>query len=544
MNQDFFWEKKKARITIFAAAGILILSGCGKNRMAEEGNTGSVADAKGNLESLAASSEATVYKDVEKTDEEIKEEALNQLKSIDFGNREYPIDDNRYDAQTDKIYKEAFREAVTNQVPIWCPDRGEAVFYQELLLEAGKLDDEAFQREVRQSDYFYLDYDGDGLPELIINTEGPCVLKYRPESGQVELYRQKEPDWNLLGCGQMLYEWQGWLDDSYQYLYGYESEDSKSGLQTVMFRELLNHSPAEWEIRYQVSVDAYEDIVINQEQMYEIWQDFWDSYKRVPHPMSFFALFEENGQGYLPGSQIKSRYWLEDTQPLPVNEEEGEEWEQYKRMMEGDFSLVEDEMWGSLQGRYEDSLKKGNGICGWDYFLMDFDQDGSKELVLRFFKEGVNNTASFRYVDGKVKMWGGYNSADSHGYSVPLANGKILSVSWYQDNKEWWIERLDSNGYCVKEKNYGTGVRKEELDDPRDLENTDPNEEKRAGERYYFFLDYYHNGQACGYYVSLTEKEWEQVEAMVEGLLLPEEVWKPCSVFTPMEERPEIPSVG
>ena len=97
--------------------------------------------------------------------------------------------------------------------------------------------------------------------------------------------------------------------------------------------------------------------------------------------------FGEGGEeGYLPGSQPPPRYWLEGTKPLPINQEEGEEWELYQRMLKGDFSLVDDERWGALQWEYEDALEEGNGKCNWDYFLMDFDQDGSREMVIRLSK--------------------------------------------------------------------------------------------------------------------------------------------------------------
>ncbi|MCI8949881.1 MAG: hypothetical protein HFG49_07525 [Lachnospiraceae bacterium] len=538
MKKNFLSLHKRRTIAVLAASAVL-LSGCGKGIMAEaEGSSREIDIVVNENSTVFASSEAVPETDSKKTEEEIREEGIKRIESTDFSIREYPIDESRYDLQTDSQYKEAFRKAVTNQIPIWHPDRGEALFYQDLLSEAGKMDHETFQSEVRQSDYFYQDYDGDGFPELIVNTEGPCVLKYDPNRNQVELYRQKEPGWNLLGCGQMYYRQQGWEEDSYHYLYGYESEDSGRAIQTVMFREILQKSPADWDIQYQVSADEYQNIAVSGKQMMDLREGYWDSYENVPHPMSFFELFEKDGQGCLPGSKPSSRIWLETTQPLPVNQEEGEEWEQYKQMLEGDFSLVEDERWGSLQWNYEDALEEGNGKCNWEYFLMDFDQDGSQEMIIRFYREGVNNTASFRYKDGKVKMWGSYNSADSHGYTVPLANGKILSVNWYQDNKDWWIMRLDSHGHCIKEKMYAAGIRQEESDEPRGSED-----KEGEGRRYYSFVDYYHDGYPCGAEISLSEEEWEQIESMVEGLYIPEEVWKPCSTFTPKTERPEIPGV-
>lgn len=114
---------------------------------------------------------------------------------------------------------------------------------------------------------------------------------------------------------------------------------------------------------------------------------------------------------------------------LSDTEETGEEWEAYKRMLSGDFSLVEDERWGSLQSHYESNTEGGNEPYSWSYFLMDFNQDGIKELVVRLYRDGVNNTARFRYEDGKITMWGNYNSADSHGYELPLRNGKRMRTT-------------------------------------------------------------------------------------------------------------------
>ena len=58
------------------------------------------------------------------------------------------------------------------------------------------------------------------------------------------------------------------------------------------------------------------------------------------------------------------------------------------------------------------------------------------------------------------------------------------------------------------------------------------------------FLDCYHNGEGCGDPISLTEEEWGQIEDEISGLMIPEDVWKPCNVFIPMSERPEVPGVG
>lgn len=491
-----------------------------------------------------AQEEAQKEAQKEKNGEEVAKEASRLAKAVDFSVRESPVDQSRYDKETDKRYKQAFLAAVTNQMPIQCPDKGKACFYQELLPEAGQLREAAFLNEVKSSDYFYQDFDGDGLPELIVNTEGPCVLKYHPDKDQVELFLKKEPGWNLLGCGQMLYEDQGWEDGLYCYRYGYEWTDPQLGVRQILLKNNMASVPEGWYETYQISVGEYQDAALGEEAGRELYGKYFDLKERAPHPMSFSVCFGEGGEeGYLPGSQPPPRYWLEGTKPLPINQEEGEEWELYQRMLKGDFSLVDDERWGILQWEYEDALEEGNGKCNWDYFLMDFDQDGSREMVIRLYPEGVNNTAFFRYADGKVKMWGFFHSADSHGYMLPLANGKILSVNWYGDDRDWWIQRLDPWGHCVSEKSYSTGMRGK---NPETLEGTGDLDPCLDAEREWYcsFWDYYHDGSPCWPEISLSEEEWEPIERIIEGLFIPEEAWKPCSVFTPMEERPEIPSVG
>ncbi len=229
------------------------------------------------------------------------------------------------------------------------------------------------------------------------------------------------------------------------------------------------------------------------------------------------------------------RFLPEETAPLPLNEERGEEWEMYKSMMEGDFSLVEDERWSLLQSYYEDDLENGDGRCSWSYFLMDFDQDGTKELVIRCDPDLVNRTAYLRYENGHIKMWGGFISADPHYYTVPLINGRILGIDWYGDNKAWYISRPDPQRWgnsTIREKYYNKKI-------------PDSSREHKEGEKWYYeFQDYYSDGDLRGSLTELSPEEWKQVEDIVEGLMIPEEAWKPCSVFTPKEERPEIPDSG
>ncbi len=473
-----------------------------------------------------------------KAADEITGEITGEMVGIDLIIRESPVDTECYDIETDRIYKEAFLKALTDQAPIRYRDKEGIVTYRELLPDGEGMGDEEFQRAIRQSDFFYQDYDGDGLPELIIDTEGPCVLRYHPEEEQVELYQQKEQGWHLLGAGQMYMDDLVCTEEHIGSVRGYESM-TEEGLSACY---LLSPIGEEGTV-CRVTIDGQGYVIADEETKSRLLQDFYSLKKDAPHPMSFAVLFGEGGgAGYLPGNDQPPRYLLEDMEALPMNEAGGEEWETYKAMMEGDFSIVEDKRWTSLQRDYESSIVSGNGRCGWDHLLMDLDQDGVSELVIRLDPDmdRSDSIACFYYEDGHVKMWGrSYGADDPDWYERPLSNGRILTVSWYRDKCEVqkWIDRLDGQGRRMTERGYYTGKVTYDQDD-EDQGTFDGQTEERT---YHEYRDYYHDGSFCGGVIDLSEEEWEQIEDMIESLSIPEEAWKPCSVFTPREERPDVP---
>lgn len=527
---------------IVSCTVLLFLAGCQNrfNRKERVGNT-DAASASMPFRGPAADHEDTV------------EEVCRNIREIGFAIQEHPIDTVQYDAQTDRIYKAAFLKAVTNQIPIQNQDGKKMVFYRDMLPNTAEMSEDEFLRSVRESDYFYMDFDGDGLPELTVNTEGPCVLKYIPGEEIVVLHYYKGQGWNLLGAGQMIYSGyayddsdgsSGGNDDSLSVIreeYAYETVDHGVADRNVTFYNIMTSKQSQpWVNTYKVSLDGNKPLEVEVEEWAELAGRYFTAKGLAPHPMSFEVMFgKDGGGGYMPGRKPPARYLIEDRAPLPMNEETGEEWEAYKAILEGDFSLVEDEAWGGLQSHYESSLIGGGGRCYWDYFLMDFNQDGWKELYIRFNQREINDTASFRYEDGNIKMWGGYNSADSHGYSIPLINGKILSVYWYQDDKIMWIMDLDSKCKAVRQRCYSAGRTGAE----RDLET--PDEAGDSENRWYYsFQDYYRDGELCGSDVDLSAEEWDLINAMIEELFIPESAWKSCSEFTPNAGRPPVPSVG
>ena len=463
-------------------------------------------------------------------------EADIQEVDIDLTVQESPVDTERYDTRTDRIYKEAFLKAITDQAPIRYRDRQGTVTYRELLPDGEGMGEEAFLEAVRQSDFFYQDYDGDGLPELIIDTEGPCVLKYHPEGDQVELYQQKSPGWHRLGDGQMVAEFSHhtrYCSNVFRY---YESMGEKFSWQLHTWGKGAEHV---CKVTVDGRVYTVEDEVVRE----RLQEDLLSVIDSVPHPMSFTALFGEEGdQGYFPGGEVPPRYLLEDMEALTMGRESGEEWEAYKTMLEGDFSIVEDIDWLSLQRNYEWELQEYGGRCRWSYLLMDLDQDGVQELVIDAFSalDRYEKTACFRYEDGHVKMWGDYGIEDPRTQKVLLANGKILST-YDHHGRSRWIERLGPQCQEISEWGYVIGMITE---GPYDQGQGSPGD-GTGGTVYHHFHDYYHDGEACGAPIDLSPEEWEQVEEMIEEMIeelaIPAEAWRPCSVFTPREDRPRVP---
>ena len=125
-------------------AMVLIFNGCGYGGSGVAGTEAAdtnPADTKQAVSEEAALGETGIVSDSadETREEALREEALRQVEAMDFTIQESPVDRERYDLETDRVYKEAFLKAVTNQIPIHRRDGEEPVFYRDLLSEAGKL---------------------------------------------------------------------------------------------------------------------------------------------------------------------------------------------------------------------------------------------------------------------------------------------------------------------------------------------------------------------------------------------------------------------
>lgn len=227
------------------------------------------------VESTTAEHYEYVFPDVEIASEVIIQEIKNRIAAIDFTIQEFPINQELYDLESDKVYKQALFKAITNQIPLKEFDYPEKETYYKQLLrgeDLSKMSDEDFLEILKKCNYHYIDYDGDGLPELVIHCDGFAVLKYMPNEEQVYLLGKYGSKSKLLGSLQRYtYDPTG----ANRRYYDYWSKD-KNGKETS-FNFIITSTihNDEWCYDYcLVSIDEFEQVNVGKDNWDEITKDF------------------------------------------------------------------------------------------------------------------------------------------------------------------------------------------------------------------------------------------------------------------------------
>lgn len=220
--------------------------------------------------------------------EEVIREVCERVNSIDFTIREYPINTELYDSETDLIYKEAFLNAITNKAPI--KQDGKDVIYKDLLRGVAAMDDKEFLELMlrKTAEYFYMDFDGDGLPELTIECDGSIVLKYEPDDNYVSIIASSDSDTKLLGSGQR-YTYNP--NSSESVYYAYWSKDKNGKKDFVHFIKSGENFEGEWKYHYFVSMDEFQDVELSEEQWNEITKDLFYARDNALPSLSFEEVF-------------------------------------------------------------------------------------------------------------------------------------------------------------------------------------------------------------------------------------------------------------
>lgn len=246
-------------------------------------------------ESMTAERYEYIFADADNiASEEIIKEIKDRIAAIDFSIQEFSVNDELYDLELDKDYKQAYFKAITNQIQVKEFDYPEKETYYKQLLrgeELPEMSDEEFLEILKKCNYHYIDYDGDGLPELVIHLNGPVILKYAPEEKQVYLLGSYDRS-RLLGSSQMYYYNSDAANRRY---YSYWSRDKEGNETSFSFDIEATGRNGEWFYEYcLISIDEFEQVNVGKENWDEITEDF----------MAFIQLADELALPYITFTEI------------------------------------------------------------------------------------------------------------------------------------------------------------------------------------------------------------------------------------------------
>lgn len=223
---------------------------------------------------------------------------------IDFGVKEFHIDTVKYDAITDGIYKDAYYRAISGQDMVRTLEgkevylKGYWFFQGDSLME---MEDEIFlENLIDNTKFYYLDFDGDGLPELVMDIigDGLHILKYLPDEEIVEIFwgYERTPYYHLLGSGQLYYRNNMLASKA---LWEYDIVDANGQDSLVIFlMEDADYKPHKeddcWDVAYWVYLDEELGLVQIDEKSYkEIAKKFFKAVEHAVTAMTFEEVFGE-----------------------------------------------------------------------------------------------------------------------------------------------------------------------------------------------------------------------------------------------------------
>lgn len=203
------------------------------------------------------------------------------IRDYDFSVQEYPIDAVLYTDAVEEEYKNAFYEAISNQVPMEYAEDG-AVYFREWWRGVAAYSDREFSEGLRKAKYRLIDMDGDGLPELAMQwAQDLCVLRYDREEKRVKGYFGPAEGWVLLGSDRFgIHDIGSAGLDRNRYLF----LGGQSGIRQEFYFERGMYE----ETYYTVTADG-RGAAVSEEEWKELTADFFDV---LANPAEFVP-FEE-----------------------------------------------------------------------------------------------------------------------------------------------------------------------------------------------------------------------------------------------------------
>ena len=233
-----------------------------------------------------------------------------QLKQIDYTLVEHSIRTDLYDQEMDRSCKEAFLNLIFHKVPAahnryWDSENIDS--YYDCLYDIGAyIEDDFLETVVQEAEYWYLDFDGDGLPELIFELPGskvnPIILKYDTEKKNAYLYLAGgSRDWHFLCPGNLYYDI---ATDVGVTRYGLKRYDPYGNeTMKLIFSILYEYDPLKYRIGYH-SEESQETIIdTSAEVSGEVWdeltREFFHSIDHRTASMTFEEMFGDAALPYI-----------------------------------------------------------------------------------------------------------------------------------------------------------------------------------------------------------------------------------------------------
>lgn len=421
-----------------------------------------------------------------------------------------------------------------------------------------------YPRGDSQSVYTFVDNDGDGIPELHIDSarwyniytciDGkvtdvrtydhfiyPFILPLADGAlmiGHREAWDRKRFDYSAIEkpeyVGNIFNPEMGYAGavDLYRYV-KLDSTGDEIECQTFAYEYYVNLNIKKYEI------NGNECTAAEWNEQFEVYKDMLND---TSLHMKWKRVFPEEERYYLDAMELN----------VPIENicDGRPEWRMYEEILSGEFSSINGfDVRSSLVTQYRDSLDIESGRSNWSYLLLDCNGDDIKELFIQYRSALWRNDyfstiyACFSYKDENMLCWDWRINNTSY---IPLNDGRVISLTYGDVSVDIKIGRLDSDFHFTSEKKYE--VLKVWYDDSHDKELYDAFCFEKDSLKLYEFHDgrrefpesmenetdyYFVEDNNSKVMTELSGDEWKVVENEIENLLIPENEWKQASVFMP-----------
>ncbi|MBD5498473.1 MAG: hypothetical protein HDR11_12040 [Lachnospiraceae bacterium] len=382
------------KITLALAAVLFLLAACG---------------------SSSTENEAGEWQTKQQSEESLDVYAV--IQDFDFSVQEYPIDTALYTAEVDKEFKNAFWEAISNQVPMEYEAEG-AVYFRDWFRGVAYESDVELIESLQKAKYRFIDMDGDGLPELAMQWAWDlCILRYDIDEKRVKGYFGPAEGWVLLGSDRLGIHNTGspHLErNEYRFLGGRDGIRQVFDFERDTMYETLCTVTASGEINVGAAV--------SEEEWEELAADFFYA---MEHPVAFVS-FEE-AFGGVPDRKMVS---AEDVE---------EAYRAYEEFLAGERSVGSEDIYDLITPTGEPDKRYNASYCIWDV-----DGDGVPELHILSGREYT----IYSYEDGEMVWFQAFFSRPWE--YVLLESGAFLNLDYqgYEDGEicYYYYFELDENG--------------------------------------------------------------------------------------------------